>query len=381
MLPAKESRTPPPLAFFIPGLNGGGAQRVFVTLTNALVHMTDHPIHLVTARAGGTFENLVDERVIRVVLGQTRVSRSVLPLARYIREHRPVAMVSTLDYCNLVFLVSTLLAGIPLRKIVREANVIPDQFSSSWKAIESFGLRNLMRVLYRRADHLIIITKDVERSLIRHRIGSCDRMHRIPNPVAVSNEPDRSFQRTAPLPQKFILGIGRLSYQKGFDVLIHAFAELADHEMKLVILGVGPLEKQLKALTAELGVKDRTLFPGFVPNPSAYLAAASVFVLPSRWEGFSNVLAEALAMGTPVVASDCPGSPREVLEDGRLGRLVPVGKSRALAEAIARELDHPSATAEARRHRARQYEPRSIAGQYLQLMTGGSFNTSKRSER
>ncbi len=361
-----------PLAFFIPGLNGGGAQRVFVTLVNTLVGITNHPIHLVTSREGGAFEGLVDKRVVRVVLGQKRVALSILPLARYIRAERPAAMVSTLDYCNVIFLLATMFAPVPLRKVIREANVIPAKASSLRKRIESATLRFLMRLLYPRADHVIIITKDVERSLIQHRIAPTDRMRRIPNPVVVDRLPS-SESRSAPLPcERFILAIGRLSYQKGFDILIKAFAKLADREIGLVILGEGPLESHLKELALEFRVADRVFFPGFVLNTSAYLDAATLFVLPSRWEGFSNVLAEALAVGTPIVASDCPGSPREVLDDGRLGTLVPVGQPRALSEAMASELDRPSATREARKERARRYEPEKIAEQYLSLLTGNS---------
>ena len=358
-----------PLAFFIPGLNGGGAQRVFVTLVNTLVNMTDHPIHLVTSREGGAFADLVDARVVRVVLGQKRVSFSVLPLARYIRAERPAAMVSTLHYCNVVFLLATMFTAVPLRKIIREAIVIQDTFDSTLDKIRSLSLRFLMRLLYRRADDVIIITEDVEHSLIQHRIVPVERMRRIPNPVIVDQSAPNLSASLAPGYEDFILAIGRLSHQKGFDILIRAFAQLENQDIELVILGEGPLEEQLKALALELCVAERVIFPGFVHNSFAYLRAASVFVLASRYEGFSNVLAEALASGTSIVATDCPGSAREVLDEGRLGRLVPVDDPSAMAEAIAGELDRPSATPEARKQRASHYAPEKIAVQYLRLLT------------
>ena len=373
-MPKKKNSptTLPPLAFFVPGLNGGGAQRVFVTLVNTLVCMTNHPIHLVTSRQGGAFESLVDARVVRVVLGQKRVSLSVLPLARYIRAERPAAVISTLNYCNVVFLLATIFARVPLKKIIREANVIPHKVNSLREKLESAGLRLLMRLLYRRADKVIIITSDVETSLIRHRIVRAERMRRIPNPVSVDRLAPSASNSAAPPSAPFIVAIGRLSYQKGFDVLIRAFANLAPRDLRLVILGEGPLEGELRRLAVESRVATRVLFPGFVPNTGEYLRAALLFALPSRWEGFSNVLTEALAAGTPIVASDCPGSPREVLEDGRLGRLVPVADPDALSHAIACELDCPSATPEARIRRASEFEPKKIAAQYLRLLTGGS---------
>ena len=372
MTPEKTGPNPlSPIAFFIPGLNGGGAQRVFVTLVNTLVKMTSRPIHLVTVREGGVFESLVDERVVRVVLGQQRVLHSILPLARYLRAERPAAVVSTLDYCNIAFLSATFFCRAPFRKVIREANVIPEQVNSPRAKIKSAGLMFLMRLLYRRADAVIIITKDVETSLLRHRVARLERMRRIPNPVILKGAAPKGSNSVGPPGERFIVAVGRLSYQKGFDVLIGAFAQLADQDLRLVILGEGPLEARLRELAAENHVADRVSFPGFVPDTREYLRMASLFVLPSRWEGFSNVLAEALAAGTPIVASDCPGSPREVLEGGRLGRLVPVGDPDVLAEAIAAELEQPSATPEARIQRASAFEAEKIAGQYLQLLTAG----------
>lgn len=356
-----------PLAFFIPGLNGGGAQRVFVTLVNTLVTMTDHPIHLVTSRDGGVFESRVDPRVVRVILGQNRVSLSVLSLAHYIRVERPVAMVSTLDYCNVVFLVATMFTRTRLRKVIREANVLQEDFESIITRSRAIILRTLMRLFYRRADDVIIITRDVERSLLRHRIVSADRMRRIPNPVLMEAEAPSVSASSAVPAGPFILAIGRLSQQKGFDILIRAFAKLPNREAKLVILGEGPQESQLRALAAEQGVGERVVFPGFVDNTAPYLRLASLFVLSSRWEGFSNVLTEALAAGTPIVSTDCPGSPREVLDGGRFGRLADVGAPEQLAKAMAAELRSQTASAEARKERAKHYAANRVAELYLRL--------------
>lgn len=357
-----------PIAFFIPGLNGGGAQRVFVTLVNTLVDLTDRPIHLVTSREGGEFEGLIDERVVRVSLGHKHVSRSVLSLARYIRMARPEGMISTLNYCNVIFLLSAILARVPVRRVIREANVLQEDFGSGASKKQAALLRILMRLLYRHADELIIITKDVERSLTRHRIAPLGRIHRIPNPVNVETATDAPSEFEAPPRARFVLAIGRISYQKGFDILVRAFAQVKDLDIFLVILGGGDT-KELESLAEQLGVAERVVFKGFVPNPVEYLQAASLFVLSSRWEGFSNALAEALAVGCPIVAVDCPGSSREVLDNGRLGRLAPAGDPAALAKAMTEELDSPSASLEARKLWARQYAPEEIGKRYLEVLT------------
>ena len=361
--------SPPPLAFFIPGLNGGGAQRVFVTLVNTLVNMTDHPIHLVTSRGAGAFESLVDQRVRRVVLGHNNVSRSVLSLVRYIREERPLAMISTLDYCNVVFLVATFFARVPLRKVIREANVLPEAYASSREKYRIKTLRALMRLVYRRADDVIIITEDVQISLLKHRIVSPERMTRIPNPLAGTQQSVSPAVFPCCLPQRFILGIGRLCYQKGFDTLIRAFKHLPTENLDLVILGDGPLRHELQGLANSLGVGRRVHMPGFVQDTEHVLHKASLFVLSSRWEGFSNVLLEALAAGTPIVATDCPGSSREVLEEGRLGRLVPSGEPVKLAAAMEKELNSESSTRADRKARAAEFSPEKIAKMYLKVMT------------
>ncbi len=136
-----------------------------------------------------------------------------------------------------------------------------------------------------------------------------------------------------------ILAVGRLHQVKDFSNLIRAFAMVRQLQpARLMILGTGAEEKQLKALISELGVEQDVMLPGFVNNPYAYIIASSVVVLSSLSESFSNVIIEAIALGTPVISTDCPSSPREILANGKYGELVPVGDSQAMAEAIKRVL-------------------------------------------
>ena len=168
-----------------------------------------------------------------------------------------------------------------------------------------------------------------------------------------------------------ILATGRLTDQKKFSTLIEAFAILrAQRECRLAILGEGELRASLEALVAERGLAPDVLLPGFVANPFAWMRQASLFVLSSAWEGLPTVLIEAMACGVPVVTTDCPSGPREILEDGRWGRLVPVGDASALAIAISGALDEkirPNVSL-----RASDCEVDKAARQYLSLMASSN---------
>jgi glycosyltransferase involved in cell wall biosynthesis len=138
-----------------------------------------------------------------------------------------------------------------------------------------------------------------------------------------------------------VLAVGRLSRQKDFPTLLRAFASRRHRSARLMILGEGSERPGLEALVKSLGLTAEVALPGFVENPFAYMARAGVFVLSSAWEGMPGVLIQALACGAPVVATDCESGPREVLQDGRVGRLVPVGDASALAQAIDSTLGEP----------------------------------------
>jgi glycosyltransferase involved in cell wall biosynthesis len=165
-----------------------------------------------------------------------------------------------------------------------------------------------------------------------------------------------------------ILAVGRLHRQKDFPTLIGAFARLrAERPARLVILGEGKLRPALEKVARRLGVGGDVDLPGYRDNPFAWMARAAVFALSSTFEGTANVLIEAMACGCPVVSTDCPHGPREVLDNGRYGPLVPVGDSAALAHAIAAVLDNPP-DREVLRSRAALYDRDTNIDRYLQVL-------------
>jgi glycosyltransferase involved in cell wall biosynthesis len=201
--------------------------------------------------------------------------------------------------------------------------------------------------VYPRADAIVGVSDGVVRDLASLTGIPAGRMRTIYNPVVT---PELLAQAQAPAPHPWledggppvVLGVGRLVPQKGFATLLEAVARLRrERRLRLLVLGEGRHRRALERQARRLGLGADFALPGFAPNPFAYMARAAVFVLPSFYEGLPGVLIQALACGCPVVSTDCPDGPREILADGAYGPLLPVGDAAALAAAIARVLDHP----------------------------------------
>jgi glycosyltransferase involved in cell wall biosynthesis len=218
--------------------------------------------------------------------------------------------------------------GLPVRIIVSErVDPVAHNEGRIWT-----GLRSL---LYQFADAMVVQTESIAQ-WFRRRLWKRTRVVVIPNPVVPLSDGDESGVHST---ERFLLAAGRFTHQKGFDLLIRAFGSataLRQEELKLVIAGDGPEAQSLRDLAADLGLSARVSFPGRVRELSRLLKSAVAFILPSRYEGFPNVLLEALAAGVPCVATDCPGATREILGDGAYGLVVPPEDSRALADAIIR---------------------------------------------
>jgi glycosyltransferase involved in cell wall biosynthesis len=198
------------------------------------------------------------------------------------------------------------------------------------------------------------------------------RVFTIHNAVDVSAVRARAQEPAGNLPaHPFIAAAGRLVPQKGFDLLIRAFAaRLASRPISLVIAGEGPERSALEALALSLNLQGRVQLPGFLANPWSYFARAAAFVCSSRWEGFGNVIIEAMACGVPVVSTDCDYGPREIIRHNESGLLVPVENVDALAEAIGSVVDDQqlaSRLAESARRRAYNFDVGQMTRAYEQL--------------
>lgn len=373
----------PPLhiALYFSGLAGGGAQRRMLNLAGAFVHR-GHRVDAVVARSDGPFRSGVPAgvRIVDVDCAAARlpgitarrglrVLATTAALADYLRRERPDVVLSTSNPANLALLTARRLAGSDV-PVVASVNVNLSAATTARGRLWPPLLRLALRKAYPRADRIVAISQGVARDL-RENFGIDDRrIAVIANPVDVESARIAASARLdhpwlAPASPPLLLAVGKLSLQKDFATLLHAFAEVRRRrEANLVILGEGSERARLEQLAARLDVSGCVALPGFVDNPFAWMARASVFVLSSAWEGFSNALAEALACGCAVVSTDCPSGPAELLDYGRFGPLVAVGDSQALASAILAVLAQPRDRA-AQQARAAEFGIDAAADRYL----------------
>ncbi len=333
------------VALFLADLGGGGAERMMVRLAAGFAERGVE-VDLVLANAVGPYLEEVPPAVRVVDLARASTTAAVLPLARYLRRDRPDVLLATLHHASFAAALAHRLSGGTARLIVREAN------TPSGKRVAAGDLKRRavmlgIRWAYGSADAVIAVSEGVADDLREHRGVPASKIKTLYNPVVTADVAAQAaidprhpwLQPDAP---PVVLGVGSLQPRKGFFTLLDAFARLRSRmDARLIVLGEGPQRAELEARARALDISDHVEFPGFLVNPFAYMARASVFVLSSEREGLPGVLIQAMACGCPVVATDCPSGPREILEGGRHGALVPVGDAAAMAEAIERTIVDP----------------------------------------
>jgi glycosyltransferase involved in cell wall biosynthesis len=334
-----------PIAFFLPSVRAGGAQRVVVNLVQGMAERGLR-VDVALAIAEGAFLKELPPNVRLVDLRAGRLFRSLRPLTAYLRETRPRVLISSISHANLIAIWAARLARRHTPVVVTEHTTMSLANGPGSRLGERFG-PVLVRTFYPWAASVVTVSRGAADDLARSTGLSRQRMEVVYNPVITPRVlelarrvPDHPWFAAGAPP--VIVGVGRLSRAKDFPNLIRAFAEVRRRRAaRLLILGEGEDRTALEALIAELGLSGDVALPGFRDDAVSFMAHAALFVLSSAWEGLPTVLIEALAAGTPVVSTDCPSGPREILQEGRLGALVPVGNSPALADAMLHALDHP----------------------------------------
>jgi glycosyltransferase involved in cell wall biosynthesis len=271
---------------------------------------------------------------------------------------------------NIVALIATKLSctGIPI--VISEHTTISYSLTQVSK-ISAALLKLLIRKLYRCAESIIAVSAGVASDTAQILGADSKTVHVIHNPVVSNDLISLSFERsTHPWllnkSSQVILSVGRLTKAKDYATLIKSFNIIrTERDARLIILGEGELRSELQALIAECGLSDFVSMPGYVDNPYSYMRQSDLFVLSSQWEGFGNVLVEAMMCNVPIVSTNCASGPAEILEDGKWGTLVPVGDSQLLAHAVVQSLTGARTHFE---NRANQFTIDKVASDYLGVL-------------
>jgi glycosyltransferase involved in cell wall biosynthesis len=364
------------LAIFLPGLYDGGAERTLLNLAEGMA-AKGFRVDLVLSRAEGPYMSEIPDSVRVVDLKAPRVLMCLPALIRYLRSEHPRAMLATL-YANIVAAWARRITGIPATLVLNEQNTLTNVSSGEhdlrWRLYPE-----LAKGFYPWADYVTAVSQGVADDLTKVIGLTQNHVRVIYNPIVTSDlfeKSKRPFEhpwfRSGEPP--VILGVGRLTGQKAFEVLIEAFAQVRKKQRtRLIILGEGEQRSMVEALIKRLDLQADVELPGFVANPYPYMAHARLFVLSSRWEGLPTVLVEAMSLGTPVIATDCPSGPREILKNGLYGPLVQVDDPGALALAMQKSLANyrPCLPQES----WKRFEMEFVTDQYLNMLLGASSVT------
>jgi glycosyltransferase involved in cell wall biosynthesis len=357
------------IAIVLPDLNGGGTERVNLELAREFIAL-GIAVDFVVLKRRGDLLNEVEQLTSVTNLDVPGIRHALLPLRRYIDRVRPDALLISMWPLTAVGILAARLSGHIPRIVVAEH--VDFRAGSRESSASRWAMRHAGRWLYSWADHVVCVSDGARHALAAETGFAAERIAVIYNPVrpptTVGPAADgalASWWRAAPYP---ILAVGRLMEQKDHQTLLQAFAVVAEQmDARLIILGEGPERGRLERIVAELGLNDRVRLPGYRPDVPAYLSQAALFVLSSRWEGLGNVLIEAMLQGVPVVSTDCPSGPAELLDGGTYGPLVPLGDSAALAEAMLATLARPPDAAKLI-EAGMAYAPRTAANAYLSLL-------------
>lgn len=360
----------PDVAIFLRSLYGGGAERAMLNLAHSMIDQ-GLKVDLLLARVEGQYLSHVRPEVRIVDLKARQVAKSLFTLMSYLKQVQPRTLLVTLHYPCEIALLAKQLTGVPTRIIISEQNTLSVEAKLTPKL--SARLSPLAaRFFYPWADGITAVSKGVADDLARVTRLQRERIQIIYNPV-VSDQMLLQAQEPVEHPwftpgnPPVILAVGRLYLQKDYPTLLRAFAKVRQvKSVRLMILGDGPERENLTKLTQELDIAEDVALPGFAQNPHAYMTKAAVFVLSSAWEGLPTVLIEALAVGTPVVSTNCESGPSEILAQGKYGHLTPVGDSQAIAQAILQVLNSGGQKVDP--HWLEQYTPEVCAQKYVNIM-------------
>jgi len=363
------------VAFFLPTLEVGGTERNVVNLVNNID--TEHyTVSLVLGNIHGDFVNQVRQDIVIVNLKASYSVGLFFALVQYFKIQKPDVFVSAFPRINIITIAAKIFSGVNTKIIITEHSVfsfLPVIAKTFWRGMFArFFMPLLARLLYPKADSIVCVSVGIAEDL-KKVINTNGNMKVIYNPIIV----DKIYQLADETVNNVwfsnpevsvIIAVGRLVPIKDYLTLLKAFKQvLKNQPARLVILGSGPEKEKLEWLSSQMGLSESIAFMGFQKNPYKYIKKASVFVLSSLQEGFGNVIIEAMACGAPVVSTDCPVGPGEIIENMKNGILVPVGDEKSMADAILKVLNDPVLAEKfstAGRERAKFFSVAKSVGEY-----------------
>ena len=358
------------IAFFLSQYGQGGVERMLINTARGLAER-GHEVDYLCPADGAFLDGLPESIRRRPLPMGSRARRRAL--ATYMADEQCDFVIVGKDDDAASALAARRRSRSNVRVIVRPGTTISRRLAerSKWKRWRTY---RALRRIYAAADGIVANSTGVRDDIADITGVPAAKIFLVRNPVitpdfhrAATGEPPHPWLMPGEPP--VLLGAGGLRRQKDFATLIDAFARVrSDREVRLIILGTGHLEGALAAQAQSMGVVDDMALPGFVENPYPWMKHASLFVLSSLWEGSPNVLTEALALGTPVVSTDCPSGPQEILQGGRYGCLTPPGDAEAMAEAIRHTLGAPLPAATLQEATAEYTMERNAAG-YEAMLT------------
>ena len=363
----------------------GGVERVYLNLARHWAH-AGYSVDVVFSCAEGPLA--ADFRSCATVIDlknmlmrfHRRERYSILDyhkVKRYLQTRKPRGVLSAKPVSNYCVARAKKELGYPGRVVISHHIEVQEgrrNLSSTQRAVDGW-----LKSYYRYADSIVGVANGVSEGLLAMGLPP-DKVHTIYNPT-VSDDIFSLARETPPHPWlrpgqksgRVILGAGRFTEQKDFVNLIRAFRKVLDRvpDCRLVLIGDGPDRKKLESLVRDLGLAERVALPGYAKNPYSYMKNADLYVLSSRYEGLGLTLIESMALGTPVVSTDCPSGPAEILCGGRYGALVPVHDSEALAKAMVEALANPRLTEEQVEWAKKAFSVETAGDKYLALLLDG----------
>lgn len=360
------------IALYLPSMNGGGAEKVSSSLANFFI-TEGFKVDLLLTKKTGKFLKLLDDNVNIIELSGKRVALDIIPLLNYVRKSSPKVIISSMTHCNLILATVAVISKKDCKYVGTEhTNFSQAIYNHSY--FKKCLIKVLIKNLYTQLNGIVSVSSGVKSDLITHFPKLESKIEVIYNPFDLSfihNEALKDCMHAWLQPNreyKTILSIGRLTYAKDYKNLIRAMTIVNKTlNARLIILGEGEMEEDLKNYILANHLSHIIHMAGFEANPFSYLSRADVYVLSSKHEGLPSSLIEALVCNTSIISTDCPSGPSEILQEGKWGKLVPVGDSEALSNAIINVLSEERLKVDTS-NRAIDFSVSNIGNKYIEYI-------------